>query len=341
MQISPDSRLYSSVWPLVAKWWPPPVKVRRFPKSHNEMLQWKLYSGFWYYDVELMPDVITKGQFPGTVPLLPRMLLRNCDLHGADCLDIGSMEGLLPVLMCRQGAQRVLATDFNFHCYRKMSAVMKYYDVDFSFKRIGFIYDLAGKVASRRWQGFDLINLSGVLYHVFSPFHVLAGVRPLLKKNGLMIVSTNVVDRDGFAMEFNNSGRFQSECNTFWYLTIPMFDYMLRYFQLAPIDCLYHPHPPDSGVHKDSSTGYVSVVCRAVDDKGAAFDDSWLSSSISASWEYLLCDQKMIDRQRRSEINYRNGDKAIDLQERVGQIKPAETALFPHDTHLLRLADSI
>lgn len=338
-----DSRLYGSLSPLIAKWWPPPVKVHRYPKSREEMLQWKLYNAFWYYDVELMPDVIAKGQYSQTVPLLPRMLLRNCDLNGADCLDIGSMEGLIPTLMCRQGARRVLATDFNYHCYRKMSAVMKYYDVDFSFKRIGFLYDLASKIASPRWPGFDFINLSGVLYHVFSPFHVLAGVRPLLKKGGLIIVSTNVIDRDEFAMEFNNGGRLQSELNTFWYLTIPMFDYMLRYFQLAPIDCLYYKHPPQDAVRwvEGSNTGYLSVVCRAVEDKGAASGDTWLTGSVSTSWEYLLCNQRMIDGQSRSEISYRNGDETIDLKERVTQTKPLEAAPFTHDTHLLRLADRI
>ena len=82
---------------------------------------------------------------------------------------------------------------FQVSLYSKMSAVMKYYDVNFSFKRVGALYDLASKIASTQWPGFDLINLSGVLYHVFSPFHVLAGLRPLLKKNGLIIVSTNVV----------------------------------------------------------------------------------------------------------------------------------------------------
>ncbi|WP_406815934.1 class I SAM-dependent methyltransferase [Mycobacterium sp. M23085] len=317
--------------------------VRRYPKSRKAILRSKLYNSFWYYDAELIPDVITKGQYPQTTPLLPRMLLRNCDLNGADCLDIGSMEGLIPVLMCRQGASRVLATDFMLHCYLKMRALMHYYDVDFSFKQIGHLYELSNKIASRQWPGFDLINLSGVLYHVFSPFHVLAGVRPLLKKNGLIIVSTNVVDHDGFAMEFNNSGRFQSESNTFWYLTIPMLDYMLRYFQLAPIDCLYHRYPPQDTVRwvKDSSAGYLSVVCRAVDDKGASFGDRWLNASVSESWEYFLCDQKMIDGQSRSKIGYRNGDETIDIQERLSQTKPVEAAHFLHDTNSLRLADKI
>jgi len=307
------------------------------------MLQLKLYTAFWYYDIELLPGVTTRGQYPATTPLLPRMFLRNCDLTGADCLDIGSMEGLIPVLMSRQGARRVLATDFNFHCYTKMAAVMRYYDVHFSFKRIDLLYDLANKIAGSKWRGFDLINLSGVLYHVFSPFHVLAGLRPLLKKNGLMIVSTNVINREDFSMEFNNSGKLQSEPNTFWYLSIEMFDYMLRYFQLVPIDCLYYKHPPQDVVRyaKGFDAGYLSVVCRAVSDKGAAFGDKWLSASVAESWEYLLCNQKMIDAQASSTISYRAGSEPIDLGKRLAQSKPLEPTPYSYDTHLLRLDDRI
>jgi hypothetical protein len=245
--------------------------------------------------------------------------------------------------MCRQGARRVLATDFNFHCYTKMSSVRKYYDVDFSFKRIDLLYDLASKIAGPKWRGFDLINLSGVLYHVFSPFHVLAGLRPLLKQGGIMIVSTNVIARDDFSMEFNNGGKLQSEINTFWYLSVNMFDYMLRYFQLVPIDCIYYKYPRQDVVRyvKDFDAGYLSVVCRAVSDRGAAFSDKWLSESVAESWEYVLCNQKMIDAQASSAINYCAGNDPINLSERLGQSKPLEAAPYPHDTHLLRLGDRI
>ena len=88
---------------------------------------------------------------------------------------------------------------------------MKIHKVDYGFKRIGLLYDLAKKLHNPSQRGFDLINLSGVLYHVFSPFHVLAGLRPFLKKNGLMIITTNVINRDDWSMEFNNSGNLQSE----------------------------------------------------------------------------------------------------------------------------------
>jgi hypothetical protein len=182
-----------------------------------------------------------------------------------------------------------------------------------------------------------------VLYHVFSPLHVLAGLRPLLKKNGLMIISTNVINRDDFSMEFNNSGKLQTEVNTFWYLSIRMFDYMLRYFQLVPIDCLYYKHQPKDTIRyaRDFDAGYLSVVCRAVNDRGTAFNDKWLSESVARSWEYLLCNQKMIEAQAPSNIGYSGGNEPIDLSDRVARSTPLEAAVHGYDTHLLRLEDRI
>lgn len=144
-------------------------------------------------------------------------------------------------------------------------------------------------------------------------------------------------------MEFNNSGKLQTEINTFWYLSIKTFDYMLRYFQLAPIDCLYYKYPSQDSVHyaKDFDAGYLSVVCRAVSDRGAVFRDEWLNKSVTGAWEYLLCNQTMIDSQASSNIGYSAVSELIDLNSRVGQLTPLETVPCSHDTHLLRLEDRI
>jgi hypothetical protein len=56
-----------------------------------------------------------------------------------------------------------------------------------------------------------------------------------------MIVSTNVVNRKYYSIEFNDRGKLQTEGNTFWCPSIPLFDYMLRYLRLAPIDRVYLP----------------------------------------------------------------------------------------------------
>lgn len=163
---------------------------RAYPSSAEELRRDKLMRRDWYYGLELLDGVGMQGMFPLELPMLPRLLMRNCNLADAECLDLGTMEGLMPVLMRRGGASRVVATDASTHCLEKIDAVKHYHGVDFDFRTVGLMYDMQKKFPD---EGFDLINCSGLLYHVVSPMHVLLGVRPLLKRNGLMIVSTNVV----------------------------------------------------------------------------------------------------------------------------------------------------
>ena len=125
--------------------------------------------------------------------MLPRILMRGCDLSGMDCLDLGSMEGLIPVLMKRGGAQTVLATDFNGWLIEKLDAVRYAYDAEFEFRSLGLMYDIHKKLGGR---SFDFINCSGLLYHTWSPLQVLAGIRPILRRGGYMLVSTYVSFED-------------------------------------------------------------------------------------------------------------------------------------------------
>ena len=322
-----------------------------FPDAAEDLAKSDVFTGWWYYNVELMPGLITQGQYPDSFPMLPRILLRNCDLRGTTCLDVGSMEGLIPVVMCRQGAKTVLATDAIGHCREKMAALRHYYQATFKFQQIGLMYDLTNKLRKLGTPSFDVINLSGVLYHVFSPLMVLAGVRALLKRNGLMIVSTNVVIDDAFTMQFNNAGRLQDEINTFWYMSVPTLDYLLRYLKLAPIDCLYIPHRDIKSSIRyvtNVESGYLSVVCRAEDDPLPSREDDWMRKSAQHSWEYSgLIDSDFCSRQAVTQVPYsvtiendllRDDTGTIDLLKALPSrtIHEAEKA---SDAHVLRLAD--
>lgn len=320
-----------------------------WPSLAEQLRQHDLLSQWWYYGVELLEGVEARGIYPADFPMLPRLLMRNCGLQGTECLDLGSMEGLMPALMCRGGANRVVATDAIAHCREKIAAVQHYYKVRFEFREVGLMYDLHQKLPG---QGFDLINCSGLLYHVVSPMHVLLGCRPLLKRNGLMIVSTNVVLADRCLMEFNDAGRLQVEANTFWYLSVKYLDYLLRFLRLQPVDCLFYPHEM---IHSevryvtDVPSGYLSVVCRATDAPLASESDQWMGNATSQSWEMRdLTDWDRIDRQPLSPIRYgkdpdlasfSSGDKGIDLHAAVLAATRPPVVSSPADTHKLRLAD--
>lgn len=324
------------------------VRRRKFPATPEELLRSDLLRTWWYYSVELLPGVVARGQYPDDLPNLPRLMVRRCDLRGMSCLDLGSVEGLIPALMKRGGASEVLATDAIDHCWDKLEAVQHYYGVRFDYKSVGPMYGLDKKL---RGRGFDLVHCSGLLYHVFSPLMVLCGVRPLVKRGGLMIVSTNVVVEDGYTMEFNNGGRLQEERNTFWYISVKLLDYLLRYMRLAPLDSLYIPHASvqtDFRVTFDKPSGYLSVLCRATDDVVAADGDEWMREA-TRSWEYpWLTDWKLAARQPVSNIRlkaepdrrfYRADTGTLDLWEAVTKGEPLAAASRPQDTHLLSLAD--
>jgi 2-polyprenyl-3-methyl-5-hydroxy-6-metoxy-1,4-benzoquinol methylase len=320
---------------------------RRYPKTADELAAGDLYNAWWYYSVELLPGLVTRGVYPAELPMLPRLMLRECgDLRGADCLDLGSMEGLVPALMAKGGARSVLATDAVPHCVEKMEAVKHYHGVSFEYRSVGLMYELHEKL-----QGsFDVINCSGLLYHVVSPLMVLLGLRPLVKRGGLIIVSTNVTLEDRMVMEFNDAGRMQAEENTFWYPTARLYDYWLRYLKLAPVRALFVPHEavrkPGANYVFDKPSGYLSVLCRAEDDALAGEGDDWMKGSVASSWEYEgLSDWARAGSAPRAVVKapepdarfVRRSGACIDLHRFVAESEPLTEASDERDTHLLRL----
>jgi len=305
---------------------------------------------WWYYTVELDQGLIAQGQYPADFPYMPRMLMRQAHLQGADCLDIGCMEGVIPVLMHRKGAKRILAVDAIPFCTEKMAVLKEVYAANWDFREIGLMYQLDEKLIDEGC--FDYVNLSGVLYHVFSPLHTLACARPLVKKNGLFMLSTNVVNEQSDVMHFNTGGKLQTENNTYWYPSITLLEYFLRYFNFSPIDCLYSRHPSNNPLYvPGKECGFISIICRAV-DAGTALppNDIWAQSSMRASWEYLSLSKQNASHQGEvSNIEYdvpgalqeqvaRNG--SIDLYLAVNEHgRRVVRAQREQDTYLLRLED--
>jgi 2-polyprenyl-3-methyl-5-hydroxy-6-metoxy-1,4-benzoquinol methylase len=327
----------------VRKWRPD------YPRDAVALRASELYTQWWYYNIELLPGVVTNGQYESSIPMLPRLMLRKCSVEGRDCLDMGSMEGLIPALLARRGARRVLATDAIPHCEDKLAAVQHYHDVRFEYQSVGLMYELNKKLPG---QSFDLINCSGLLYHVISPFHVLAGVRPLLKRNGLIVISTNVVCTSDYVMEFNNAGRLQDELNTFWYMSVPLMDYLLRYLRLAPLDVAYLPHDRMHShirYRTDKNTGFMSVVCRAIADTRPTEADAWMAQSARLSWESTgLVDWARAERNAESDIAFngpplspfvRSDTGSLDLFRAVTERPPVGAPARAADTHALGLDD--
>ena len=229
----------------------------------------RLLNETWYYTLELKPGVFTRGaEYPSAA--LNRELLRRATLLGRDACDIGTMEGLIPILLKRRGARSVVAMDA-VDLTERVRLVQECYGQRFEYyPRISlsrakdFLSERAN--LSHYWgqarveRGFDVVVLTGVLYHVFSPLHLLGLVRTLLREGGLLILETAASCEDRYAQNwvFDGKGWIYPGGTDTWFVTLKLLDYFLRYLKLKPIDCVHLP------ANQENSVTRVAIAATAV-----------------------------------------------------------------------------
>ncbi len=304
---------------------------------------------WWYYTVEREDGGFYKGVYPDDMILLPRANLAKIDLRGRKTLDVCTMEGLMPTLMAKGGAAEVVATDNArpsgypltgndtiSEMVLKIDEVKRLNGVNWRYEVIPEMVPVARHLLSQGFGQFDLVNLSGLLYHVFSPMHWLGAIRPLIRDGGLAIISTNVAYYDLPVMAFNEMGSLQPNLTTYWYPTISLFDYLLRYFRLCPVDALYsRSQPPDKG--------YASIICRALPDVIPDPEDKWMRESAWHSWDSMWYGGlEMAGRSQATDIGFK-----VPFEERRIALFPfteqnPETPFQGHTRHtaILRRADT-
>jgi len=235
-------------------------------------------AGGWYYSIELAPGVWTKGEGYRNVAMT-RDLIRRTDIAGsggpgpARCLDIGIMEGLLTVLLERRGAAEVVAYD-RLRLDERLSLVRQAYGAKFKMVSGMKLAELPRALESAGHRTpFDMVVFSGVLYHLFDPLGLLAVARGLLREGGIMLIETVVTFDDSQSMHFNAKGRFY-EGKNYWHIPVPLFEYLLRFMKLEPLDCnhVYTPTASNTGLR----AGRVAIACRATADWPRENDDLWM-----------------------------------------------------------------
>ena len=139
-------------------------------------------------------------------------MLRHVDLTGLDCIDIGTVDGLVAFNMASRGAKRVIATDIprreTFSAARELLGL----DVEL-FDRTTFetIFDQVDE------HSFDVVVCSGVMYHMLNPFDCILRSRRLLRRNGLLLFQTwHHANDEQATLDFNPvSGRL-NKSHVFW-----------------------------------------------------------------------------------------------------------------------------
>lgn len=211
------------------------------------------WSQGWYYEIELENGKFTDG-LPRKNLALTRKLLRNVDVNGKDCIDIGTAEAVIPVLLKRAGAKSVVAYD-RIDSTKKIETVKEAYQVDFDYIAGISLPDLQTTLSKRGDGGFfDLVVFSGVLYHLINPLGLLALVRSFCRVGGLFLLETRTIHDSEAKLIFNEGGKFGKE---YFLATTAWLDYALRMVGLEPLHAIY------TGQLRPDRNCRMAVLCRS------------------------------------------------------------------------------
>jgi 2-polyprenyl-3-methyl-5-hydroxy-6-metoxy-1,4-benzoquinol methylase len=188
-----------------------------------------LGSRYWYHRMELTDGRSTGGKYgDNLVPVAH--LMRPLSLDGMKCLDIGAMDGKMSFLMERLGGN-VLAVDGVGK--DTVPALARAYGSSVRYRSGVILEKLPDLLADEGY--FDFVLCSGVAYHVYSPFDLIANVRALLKSSGLAIFETAALPDDARMTMALNRGDYYNEYTTLWIPTTACFRYMLRFLSMRVI----------------------------------------------------------------------------------------------------------
>jgi len=183
----------------------------------------------WYYTIELEPGVFTDGK-PYRGPIAVRHLLKGAAVAGQRCLDIGTMEGMYPILLCRRGASDVVAYD-RMPQPDKVRLVQEKLDVRFK-----YVYGMELPQMGAAVSGpFDVVICGGLLYHAFDPLSALGYVRAMVRTGGLLILESAAIAEESYALHFNAAGEIYNAQSNFWFPTVRCLEYLVRYMRLQPL----------------------------------------------------------------------------------------------------------
>ncbi|WP_027135319.1 class I SAM-dependent methyltransferase [Geminicoccus roseus] len=224
----------------------------------------------WYYSIEHAPGAWTAGMNYAPTAMTRKALAATA-VEGRSCLDIGSMDGLVPLLLARRGAGRVVSYD-RLDFGQKMAFLQD---------RLGVAFEYHSGMSLRAFRDrhvgsspLDVVVFSGVLYHMFDPLGGLLLARSMVRDGGILIIETGATISVENAAYFNGGARFY-EGDNFWLPSLANLDYLLRFARLAPLE-VFHLNQT-ARTAKEPPICRVCVACRAVAAPPAAPGDNWIN----------------------------------------------------------------
>lgn len=154
----------------------------------------EIESRSWHHSIDFGNGMRSRGNLDCRSHLDRLDALQS--VEGKTVLDVGTRDGGLAFEFERRGARKVIANDmvppdhFNFQFARACRDVaMPFLQAD--------LYSLP----FFRLPRFDIVNFSGVVYHVPDPILALMAMRELCREGGMIIVESVVLDTRSYDVE--------------------------------------------------------------------------------------------------------------------------------------------
>ena len=252
----------------------------------------------WYYTIEIEKGVFTEGLKHRNLALT-RKLLRNIILQDRTCIDIGTQEAVIPILLKKGGAQRVVGYD-RYDLSDKIRALTETYQVNFEYIAGMQLPELPKKLdESKGGRFFDLVVFSGVLYHMVNPLGLMALVRGLCKTGGLFLIETAAIQNSKEMLIFNARGEIYGPSSNYFIPTTAWLDYTLRMLGLMPLQTIY------LGEIKNENPIRLAILCRSQNAPCPLNqNDAWAFESFHTymfdtesqfNWDNLAENQEQLD----------------------------------------------
>lgn len=267
----------------------------------------------WYHSIELFPGIFTRGEDHKNI-YLTRELLKGCEIENMNCLDIGAMDCLVTVLLLRRGAKSVTAYDRLRASEKRVAFLKKSLNINFNYIVGKRLFDLKEITKEQGLHPFDVVVFSGVLYHMFDPMAGLALARGLVRNGGLLLIETSAVINNSMAMYFNAEGRFHKGHTDYWLISIECLDYLLRFFRLSVLDCIYFKTKTSLQLCR------IGIVCRAIDKALPSKGDNWMDGhprlldyNEFVGYEDLKTDKADVNYSSHNMLIFRQDSETVDL----------------------------
>ena len=217
-----------------------------------------ILSGPWYYTIEIERGIFTRGLENKNLALT-RKLLRNVDVENRTCIDIGTQEAVIPILLKKAGAKTVVGYD-RYDLSEKINVLSSIYQVEFEYIGGIQLQDLPKKLdESKNGRFFDLVVFSGVLYHMINPLGLMALVRGLCKTGGFFLIETAAIQHPKEILVFNARGEIYGSSSNYFIPSTSWLDYTLRMLGLMPVQALYL-----GNINGDAPIR-LGILCRSQD----------------------------------------------------------------------------